>query len=114
MGFELNDYNLCVANKTIEGLQYSVAFYFDDNKISHKNPKVVDSIITALEKKFGGITYSIGKHHDFLGMDIEYNDNKIVSIRMRKRIEEAIDWFGGYIVPKATPFLFNIGKDLSC
>ena len=73
IGFELNEYMMCIVNKTIEGSQYTDVFYVDDNKISHKNPKVFDSIITALEKSFGGINYSRGKHRDFLGMDIEYN-----------------------------------------
>lgn len=36
MGFELNPYDKCVANKTINGKQCTIAFYVDDNKISHK------------------------------------------------------------------------------
>ena len=106
---------MCVANKTIEGSQCTVAFYVDDNKISHKNPEVVDFIIKSLEKNFGNMTYSRGKQHDYLGMDITYNKDKTVSIQMKKQIEEAIEWYGEDVPPRATTpatkNLFNIDKD---
>ena len=40
IGFELNPYDLCVANKIINGSQCTIAFYVDDNKIAHKDPAV--------------------------------------------------------------------------
>ena len=33
MGFALNLYDLCMANKEINGSQFIVAFYVDDNKV---------------------------------------------------------------------------------
>ena len=39
MGFELNPYDTCVANKVIDGKQCTIAWYVDDNKISHVQPK---------------------------------------------------------------------------
>ena len=45
MGFKINPYDPCVANKMIEGSLCVIAWCVDDNKISHKNPKVVDDII---------------------------------------------------------------------
>ena len=50
MGFELNDYDKCVANKIIEGKQCTVVWYVDDNKISHMNSQVVDQCIVEIEK----------------------------------------------------------------
>jgi hypothetical protein len=35
MGFELNPYDPCIANKVIEGAQCTIAWYVDDTKISH-------------------------------------------------------------------------------
>ncbi len=35
MGFKLNPYDPCVANLTIHGKQCTVAWFVDDNKISH-------------------------------------------------------------------------------
>jgi len=45
MGFELNPYDLCVANANINGKQCTVCWYVDDNKISHKDQEVVASVI---------------------------------------------------------------------
>ena len=50
-GFELNPYDDCVANKTINGTQATVIWHVDDLKISHKEPKVVTHIINKLKKK---------------------------------------------------------------
>ena len=36
LGFEINPYEICVANKMVEGAQYTIAWYVDDNKMSHK------------------------------------------------------------------------------
>ena len=47
-GFTANPYDVCVWNKIVDGNQLTVAFHVDDIKISHKNPRVVDSIIENL------------------------------------------------------------------
>ena len=94
LGFELNPYDLCVANKIIEGSQCTVAFYVDDNKISHKNPKVVEQVIQEIEKHFGKLTVSTPNEFDFLGMDIKLRSDRKVQIKMEKQIQEALDWFG--------------------
>ena len=48
MGFALNSYDSCIANCTINGKQCTIAWYVDDNKISHMDPDVVTSIIEKL------------------------------------------------------------------
>jgi len=35
LGFELNKYDLCVANKTINDTQCTIVWHVDDSKISH-------------------------------------------------------------------------------
>ena len=45
MVFELNQYDLCVANKTINGKHYTIIVYVDENKISHDDLVVVDDIM---------------------------------------------------------------------
>jgi hypothetical protein len=65
MGFELNPYNLCIANKMIEGNLCNIAWYADDNKISHVKESVVTDVITAIEKSFGKMTVTRGKQHVF-------------------------------------------------
>ena len=116
MGFKLNPYDLCVANKMIDGSQCTITFYVDDNKISHKRPEVVQKVISELEQHFGKLTVqSDVKHFDFLGMDVHIKENKKIEISMKKQILEAIEWFGENITHKpATPAnkrLFNVNDD---
>lgn len=72
MGFELNPYDPCIANCKIDGKQSTVAWYGDDNKISHVDPNVVTRIIEQIEGHFGKMTVTRGEEHTFLGMNITY------------------------------------------
>ena len=93
MGFKLNEYDKCVANKLINGKQCTIVFYVDDNKISHEDPQVVSDVIKYLSKYFGELTVSRGRKYDYLGMDIEIRNN-LVYVGMKKQIEEALEWGG--------------------
>ena len=53
LGFELNPYDPCVANKIINGKQCTIAWYVDDTKISHPDSEVVSDIIDKIEECFG-------------------------------------------------------------
>jgi hypothetical protein len=35
VGFEINPYNPCVVNKTVDGTQMTICFHVDDCKLSH-------------------------------------------------------------------------------
>jgi hypothetical protein len=72
MGFELNPYDTCVANKVIGGKQCTIAWYVDDNKISNVDPSVVTSIVEKIEERFGKMTVKRGKEHVFLRMHMKY------------------------------------------
>ena len=41
MGFKLNPYDRCVANKEINGKQCTIIWYVDDLKISHKSYNMI-------------------------------------------------------------------------
>ena len=111
MGFQINPYDLCVANADIDGTQCTICWYVDDNKISHINPTVVDKVITNIESKFGKMTTTRGKAHEFLGMDLTF-DKGAVRIGMKKHILKILDMFGEPIKrTAATPaqhFLFHV------
>ena len=47
-GFVLNTYDLCVANKIIDGKKFTIAWYVDDNKISHVDENVVTNILVKM------------------------------------------------------------------
>ena len=92
-GFILNPYEMCIANKTIDGKQCTVAWYVDDNKISHDNPSVVSDVLKMIENNFGKLTVTRGKKHEYLGMNVVLKD-RFFEISMKKQIEEAIEVFG--------------------
>jgi len=54
-GFELNEYDKCVANKVINGKQCTIGWYVDDNTIGHVEDEVVDEVIEKFESKFPGL-----------------------------------------------------------
>ena len=115
MGFELNPYDMCVANKMFDGKQCTIAWFVDDNKISHVDHKVVTEVILKIEKRFGKMTVTRGKEHIFLGMHIVFNDDGTVSIQMKEYIEEAIADFlrktSKTAVTPANRNLFEINHD---
>jgi hypothetical protein len=59
LGFVLNDYDPCIANMVINGKQCTIAWYVDDNKISHMDPEVVTGIIQKIEEPFGEMTVTV-------------------------------------------------------
>lgn len=116
MGFELNPFDMCIANATINGSQCTVCIYVDDNKISHKELAVVKDIIAKLESKFGKMEVSFGDEHTFLGMKIKYNRKKrTVTIDMKEYLLEAIEESGMDItrnaMTPAKPNLYIINEE---
>jgi hypothetical protein len=61
MGFELNPYDTCIANKTTDKKQYTIAWYVDDTKISHVDDNAVSHVIERIEYCFGEMTVTRGK-----------------------------------------------------
>jgi hypothetical protein len=112
MGFKINPYDRCVANKTINGKQCTIVWYVDDNKISHQDPKVVTEILEEIKKHFGELTIERGDEHSFLGMNVKLlRDKKCIEIEMEQQIQEAIDAFGEDINGKvASPAAHHLFK----
>ena len=71
-GYVLNPYDLCVANKFINGKQCTITWYVDDTKISHVDSKVVTSSIEKIEAKFGKMAVTRGDKHVLLGMTLNF------------------------------------------
>ena len=93
MGFEINPYDWCVANKIIEGKQCTILWHVDDLKISHVDPEVVTNVIKQLENEFAKnapLTITRGKTHDYLGMTLDYGIDGRVQIKMFDYIENML------------------------
>jgi hypothetical protein len=52
IGFIINPYDPCVANKIIEGKQMTICFHVDDYKLSHHKKKVMDTMIEYLRQEY--------------------------------------------------------------
>ena len=96
MGFILNPYDRCTANKLINGTQCTIIFYVDDNKISHKEPDVVTEVLNQIRSHFGELVISRGTKHDFLGININLRKDGLVEVEQRKQIEEVLTHFGPF------------------
>ena len=73
--FGINPYYWCVANKDINGSQYTIFWHVDDLKISHKDSAVIDKIITSLKSEYGKVgetTVRRRKKHEYLGMTLDF------------------------------------------
>ena len=76
----------------------------------------MSTIIETIESKFGRMTVSCGKEHEFLGMKISQKENGTVTINMKDYVKKAIDEFPEDVTKNAsTPanrFLFEICEDI--
>ena len=118
LGFTLNKYDRCVANKIINGKQCTVVWHVDDLKISHVDPLVLEQIISKLSDRYGKeapLTVTRGTVHDYLGMTIDYSTKGKVQFRMADYVEGILDELpeemNGTAVTPASNHLFNTRDD---
>jgi hypothetical protein len=92
-GFEINPYDWCVANKTINGKQCTILWHVDDLKLSHVDPDVNTDVIKMIDHEFGKeapITVTRGRIHDYLGMTLDYSERGKVKIKMIDYVEKML------------------------
>ena len=90
IGFELNPYEPCVANKTINGKQITLVWHVDDIKASHVESEVVTRMAKWPRKTYerlfkygsGKLKLCRGKNHDYLSINLDYNIKGEVNITM--------------------------------
>ncbi len=49
IGFELNPYDPCVANKMMDGNQMTICYHVDDLLLAHKDPQNVTNVLQWLQ-----------------------------------------------------------------
>ena len=115
MGFTLNPYDKCVANKMVNGKQMTIVWYVDDCKVSHVNPGEVTNLVNELKEYLGDLKTSRGKTHTFLGINFKIKKDKNVELEMIDQLNEAVTAFGEVINKTAAtaskPYLFNVRED---
>ena len=111
MGFILNPYDPCVANKIIDNKQCTIAWYVDDNIVTHKDPTVVESIIQKIEQEFPGLSVTRGNKHTFLGMELTFRDDGKLGVNLTSYINETLSAFpedlGRVVASPAAKWLFE-------
>ena len=103
-----------MADANIHRKQCSIVFHVDNNKISHKDPKVADKVIKMIENEFGKMVVKCRQEYDFLGIKIKYNNNGIVTFDMKEYLMKAIGMFDEELASVTTPAkndLFEYKKD---
>ena len=67
-GLEMNAYDPCVFNKSVNGVQITVCFHVDDLLVTSKSPELIKSMEEHLRKSFTQVTFTRGDLHSFLSM----------------------------------------------
>ena len=98
IGYTINPYDPCIANKIINGKQHTITWHVDDLKISHVDPKVNDEFIKWVDKLYGDdeigrVKATRGKVHDYLGMILDYSNKNEVKIDMKYYVQNMLDQF---------------------
>jgi hypothetical protein len=87
----LNPYNLCVANKVVNGKQMTVCWHVDNPKVSHCDPNQVTIFGEWLSKKYGvAVATHQGKVHNYLGMMFDFLAKGKVMVTMVEYINNII------------------------
>jgi hypothetical protein len=92
IGFIINPYDPCVANRIINGTQHTVVWHVDDLKSSHKLASVNDNFHNWLNKiygnkKIGTVKAVREKVHKYLGMTLDYSESKVLCVHMKSYIK---------------------------
>ena len=93
LGFIANPYDMCVANKVIEGKQCNILWHVDDFKVSHPSETIVYQVIADLEERYGKMAVKHGPEQTFVGMDITFLQNDEVRFCIKGHVVDAIDDF---------------------
>ncbi len=101
IGFKLNPYDPCVANKVICDHQCTICWHVDDFKVSHWDLIVVTGIVDWFKGIYGNVRCTRGRKHNYLGMEIEYTDNGKAIFMMTGFLKRAIGNFSEEIIGRA-------------
>jgi hypothetical protein len=98
IGFEVNPYDICVANRQVNGKQHTVTWHVDDLKSSHEDSRVNDDFEAWCEKMYGSdqvghVKVVRGKEHDYLAMILNFTDSGAMKVDMRYYIDGMLEDF---------------------
>ena len=120
-GFVINPYDQCVANKIVNGSQFTISWHVDDLKLSHIDPSVLDAFLDDMNQVFGKeslVVVQKGPCHDYLGITLDYSSPGKVIVDMKQYIdkvlaEASLDIKGVAQTP-AGEHLFKVNPECKC
>jgi hypothetical protein len=125
IGFMINPYDPCVANKTMKGKQTALCWHVDGMQVSHCNPKQVSIMVKWLRMMYehlfedgsGAIKVCRGAVHEYIGMALDFGTPGQVKVTMLSYMKGIVDNFtkqSGDLKTAITPaaeHLFKINDD---
>ena len=94
IGFTYDANPLSTWKITVCWLPSSVIFHVDNGLASHVNPIENTKLLIYLNKIYGdGITFTRGKKFNYLGMDMDYTEKKVLQVSMIPYIDGIIQEF---------------------
>jgi hypothetical protein len=83
MGFEINPYDPCVANKMVNETQMTIRWHVDDLMINHLSHNEIMKVVQGIKDIHGeNLAETVGTTHNYLGMTFENSFTKEVRINM--------------------------------
>ena len=85
LGFTVNPYDWCMANRTINESQQTVGWHVDDFLVTHREPSANNELASWFNKKYGQRTPVVvhrGNIHDYFGMRLDFTKLQKVNITM--------------------------------
>jgi hypothetical protein len=125
IGFEINPYDPCVANKIVKKKQLTIVWHVDDLKVSHVMTPVVTKLIDWLKSTYerlfddasGAMQVSRGKVLECLGMTLDFTVPGEVKITMIPHVKAIIKLFAehdkslSHANTPAAEHLFKVNED---
>ena len=105
-GFEINPYDWCVVNKTVNGKQMTILWHVDDLKASHEEKSVLDKFVKYLRgiydnPEIGKIKVNEGPRYDFVGMTLDYSQQGRLIVDMQDYVSNMLQAFNYELVKTA-------------
>ena len=100
IGFIINSYDLCVANRTIKVKQQTVTGHVDHVKVSQESPEVNTEFFNWCENKYGSkinghVKIMEGKKHEYFAMKLDYINQGKLKVTVRDYNKEVKKRFPG-------------------
>ena len=116
LGYVTNPYDLCVANKMINGKQMTICWRVDDLTIGHVESSVVSTFLTWLASRYNTANKKLnvtrGPSLDYLGMNINFSEPASVKFDMITYISKIFTGFPEKIMGvssmPATDHMFDV------